>query len=86
MYAAAVSAIMGKVKILNLIKDRIEDVTSIDYNSAQSTQDIGRKLLQSLGFKEPDDVSIQAAIELNDTFVDGLQRICQRAQGRTIEQ
>jgi hypothetical protein len=38
-------------------------------------QDIGRKLLQSVGFREPDDVSIQAAIELNDTFIDELQRI-----------
>jgi HD-GYP domain-containing protein (c-di-GMP phosphodiesterase class II) len=85
-YAAAVSAVMGKAKILNLITDRIEDVTNVDYNSAQSMTDIGRKLLQSIGFKEPDDVSIAAAIELNDTFIDGLQRIRNAAQGPMLEQ
>ena len=79
-YGAAVAAVMGKAKILNLITDRIEDVTKPDFNAAQSMQDIGRGLLQSVGFKEPDDVSIAAAIELNDTFVDGLQRIYQQAQ------
>jgi hypothetical protein len=79
-YGAAVSAVMGKAKILNLITDRIEDVTNVDYGSAQSMTDIGRKLLQSIGFGEPDDVSIAAAIKLNDTFIDGLQRIYQQAQ------
>jgi dsRNA-specific ribonuclease len=83
-YGAAVSAVMGEAKILNLITDRItdriEDVTNVDYNSAQSMTDIGRKLLQSIGFREPDDVSIAAAIKLNDTFIDGLQRIYQQAQ------
>jgi hypothetical protein len=85
-YGAAVSAVMGKAKLLNLITDRIEDVTSVDYNSAQNMQDIGRKLLQSIGFKEPDDVSIAAAIEANDAFIDQLQRIRDAAQGLMIEQ
>ena len=58
----------------------------IDFNSAQSMQDIGRKLLQSIGFKEPDDASIREAIELNDTFIDGLQAIHQRAQALMLEQ
>jgi len=84
-HAAAVAAVLGKAKVLNLITDRIEDVTKPDFNAAQSMQDIGKKLLQSVGFKEPDDVSIAAAIELNDTFIDGLQRIYQRAQGLTLE-
>jgi len=37
------------------------------------------------GFKEPDDVSIQAAIALNDKFIDDLQAIHQRAQALTID-
>jgi len=49
-------------------------------------EDIGRKLLQSIGFKEPDDVSVQRAIEANDLFIDTLQRIHQDAQGLTLEQ
>jgi hypothetical protein len=57
------------------------DPNHIDFNSAQSMQDIGRKLLQSVGFKEPDDVSIQQAIEANDTFIDRLKAISEAAQG-----
>jgi hypothetical protein len=62
------------------------DPNHIDFNSAQSMQDIGRKLLQSIGFKEPDDASIREALELNDTFIDGLQAIHQRAQALMLEQ
>ena len=45
-----------------------------------------RKLLQSVGFKEPDNVSIKEAIEANDAFVDQLQRIYQQAQELMLEQ
>src|SRR4029450_12172652 len=48
-YSAAVSAVMGKVKVLNLIVDQPPN-TSVDFSSANSMQDIGRKLLQSIGF------------------------------------
>jgi hypothetical protein len=48
-------------------------------------EDIGRKLLQSIGFKEPDDVSIQEAIKANDEFIKGLERI-RIAAGDVIEQ
>jgi hypothetical protein len=82
-YAAAVSAVMGKAKILNLSVDQPPN-TSVDFSSAKSMQDVGRKLLQSVGFKEPDDVSIHAAIALNDKFIDDLQAIHQRAQALTI--
>ena len=49
-------------------------------------QDIGRKLLQSIGFREPDDVSIQAAIEANNAFIAQLEAIRRQAQGLTIDQ
>jgi hypothetical protein len=48
--------------------------------------DIGRKLLQSIGFASPDDLSVQRAVELNDTFIDGLRQIYQDAQALTLEQ
>jgi hypothetical protein len=47
---------------------------------SRALQDVGRKLLQSVGFAEPDDVSIRQAIALNDKFIDDLQAIHQRAQ------
>src|SRR5262245_18328532 len=57
------------------------DPNHIDFNSVQSMQYIERKLLQSVGFKEPDYVSIQQAIEANDTFIDRLKVIIEAAQG-----
>ena len=82
--SAIVASELGMAKVFHSLQD--EDVTKVDFNAAQSMQDIGRKLLQSIGFKEPDDISIAAAIELNDRFIDGLLQIQQRAQGLTLEQ
>jgi hypothetical protein len=66
---------------------RIDDVQAkaTDFNSAQSMSDIGRMLLQSIGFSEPDDVSVAAAVEANDTFIAALEAIRDRAQRLTIE-
>jgi hypothetical protein len=84
-YGAAVAAVMGKAKILNLVVDQPQDQNNIDFNSANSMQDIGRKLLQSIGFASPDDISISAAIEANDAFIQALKAIRDRAQGLTLE-
>ena len=78
-----VAAEFSIAKIFHKIDGKEE--TQLDFKSARSMQDIGRKLLQSVGFKEPDDVSIQAAIALNDRFIDDLQAIHQRAQQLTLE-
>src|SRR5262245_4816187 len=85
-YGAAAAAVMGKAKILNLVVDQHAVVTAQDFSTANSMQDIGRRLLQSVGFASPDDASIQAAIEANDTFVGRLEEIRRKAQGLTIEQ
>jgi gas vesicle protein len=84
-YGAAVSAVMGKAKILNFNSDT-QEPNSTDFKSAQSMHDIGKRLLQSFGVREPDDVSIKLAIEANDTFIDTLKRISQQTQGLTLEQ
>jgi hypothetical protein len=83
-HAAAVAAVLGKAKVLNICVERHEVVA--DFSTAQSMQDIGRKLLQSIGFKEPDDVSIQSAIEANNAFIERLEAIRNEAQGLTIDQ
>jgi hypothetical protein len=84
-HSAAVSAILGKAKILNIAEQHDFRSGQIDFSQASSMEDIGRKLLQSVGFKEPDDVSIQAAISANDRFIDELQQIHQRAQALTFD-
>jgi hypothetical protein len=68
------------------MNDQPQETTRVDFNSAQSMHDIGRKLLQSMGLREPDDVSIQAAIEANDAFIKRLEAIRDAAQRPTIEQ
>jgi len=42
--------------------------------------------LQSIGFKDPDEISIQAAIAANDEFIKELERIRNAAQGPMLEQ
>jgi hypothetical protein len=81
-YGAAVSAVMGKAKILNLTSEQPKQQ---GFKAARSMQDIGRKLLQSVGFPEPDDASVAAAVELNNTFVSGLEAIRDQAPA-TMEQ
>ena len=73
-----VAAELGLAKVFHSIGDPPN--ANQDYSSAESMQDIGRKLLQSIGFASPDDGSIQEAIEANDAFIDALQAIHQRAQ------
>src|SRR5262245_62993419 len=80
-HAAAVSAVLGKARILNIVPD--ESAKPIDFKSARSMQDIGRKLMQSVGVREPSDDDIQAAIEANDAFISRLEAISDAAQGRT---
>jgi hypothetical protein len=49
-------------------------------------QDVGRKLLQSVGFREPiDDVSIADAIKANDRFIAELVAIRDNAQTLTLD-
>jgi hypothetical protein len=85
-YAPAVSAVMGKAKILGLITDKLDiSDRSQDFSHVQNMQEIGRKLLEQVGFREPDDASIQEAVEANDLLIATLEQIRDRAQGLTLE-
>src|SRR5258708_5067536 len=52
-HAAAVAAVLGKAKVLNIVD--CPNTQQIDFKQARSMTDVGRKLLQSVGFREPDD-------------------------------
>jgi hypothetical protein len=82
--AAIATSELGIAKVFGHLADR-PTLENTDFNSANSMQDIGRKLLQSVGFSEPDDASIAAAIEANDAFVERLEAIRDAAQV-TIDQ
>jgi hypothetical protein len=59
--------------------------TPTRYGNMSAQMNIGRKLLQSVGFHEPDDASIKAAIEANDAFIDRLTAIRDAAQTLAVE-
>jgi hypothetical protein len=73
-----VAAELGLAKVFHSIRTD-DDTTNVDFTKARSMTDIGKKLLQSVGFRDPDDASIQEAIEANDAFIDTLQGIHNRA-------
>ncbi len=54
--------------------------------ASRMAEHIGRKLLQSVGFASPDDVSVAAAIEANDLFIAKLEAIRDSAQRLTLDQ
>jgi hypothetical protein len=49
-------------------------------------QDIGKKLLQSVGYASPSDADIALAIQANDVFIARLERIRAEAEGICIDQ
>jgi hypothetical protein len=83
------SALYGAEKAIaevrGIIVKQQPNQNQLDYNTCQSMQEIGCKLLQSVGFASPDDVSIAEALEANDAFIQRLEAIRDGAQGLTIE-
>jgi hypothetical protein len=74
-----VASELGIAKVFHHTND--PEPNKLDFATANSMQDIGRKLLQSVGFASPDDASIQAAIEANDEFIARLEAIRDAAPG-----
>jgi ribosomal protein S17E len=49
------------------------------FAGANSMEEVGRRILQSIGMVEPDDAAIAAAIEANSEFIAKLEAIRDRA-------
>ena len=45
------------------------------FNSCETVEELGRKLLQKVGFNDPDDSSIEEAIKANEVFIERLKSI-----------
>ncbi len=67
------------------VAERLSPEKTIDFNEAKSMRDIGLKLLQSVGFRDPDEDSIQAALQANDIFIAKLEAIRDCAQATEEE-
>src|SRR5262245_18391885 len=79
-----VASELGIARVFHHIKGD-NDTHDIDFKSAKSMQEIGKKLMQSVGVREPSDAMIESAIEANDAFIARLEAIRDRAQTLTIE-
>jgi hypothetical protein len=60
-------------------------VNAISFKEAESLHEIAVRLLQSFGVREPDEDSIQQAMEANTAFIDRLTAIAACAQASTDE-
>jgi hypothetical protein len=84
-HSAAVSAILGKAKVLGLeAPTKTEMGKPGDYSQAKSTADIGRMLLAQVGHAEPSESDIEQAIAANEQFIETLQAIRDRALGSNV--
>jgi hypothetical protein len=58
-----------------LIMSAEEPTADLDFAGAKSMDEIGEKLLKSIGCEAPTARQIKAAVKLNDKFVKGLEKI-----------
>jgi hypothetical protein len=68
-----VSAAMGIAKVFGLERANKEGTHS--FKDAQSTNDIGERLLRSVGLPNPSEQAISEAIQANDSFIARLDAI-----------
>jgi hypothetical protein len=80
--SAIVSSALGIAKVFHSLPN--SEQSPIDFKSAHNMHDIGRKLLMTVGYENPDEASIALAIEANDAFVDRLEAI-RAAADATVE-
>jgi hypothetical protein len=78
-----VNSELGIAKVFGHITDKTE-LTNVDFNQVKSMKDMGIKLLQSVGYAAPDDASVAEAIEANDTFVQQLEAIRDKAKATLV--
>ena len=72
--ANIVAAELGIAKVFGLAKIA-ENYNPLDPSAAQSMNEIGRLLLQSVGTKSPSQAQINLAVEANNAFVSRLEEI-----------
>lgn len=86
-YSAAVSAVMGKAKILGLVTDKVETRNGNgDFESAQSLHEVGIKLLQSCGYVGfPSDADVELALRCHAQMIERLETIAERAGAGSSE-
>jgi hypothetical protein len=72
-HAAAVSAVLGKAKVLNIAVEKHEIVESS--NMPKNSEDIAIELLQDVGLSDPPDDAKRRALEAYDRMIATLEAI-----------
>jgi hypothetical protein len=72
-HAAAVSAVLGKAKVLNITVEKHEIVENS--NMPKNSREIAISLLRDVGLEDPSDEAIELALQAYDRLVAGLERI-----------
>ena len=86
-HAAAVSAILGKAKVLGLIIDKHQDTApKPSFANAKSLHEIGILMLQQVGVTTPSEQDISRAIAAYTQLLDTLKAIAERHQVLTLEE
>jgi hypothetical protein len=81
--AGIVASEMGIAKVFGI--DQGDSKGTYSFKDAQSMNDIGRRLLISVGVREPCDAAIELAIQANNQFVQRLERIAAEWQGECVD-
>ena len=81
--ANMIAAELGIAKVFGLAK-QVEGYSPTDPSNAQSMNEIGRLLMQSVGATSPSRAQINLAVEANNAFVERLEAIRDEA-GQTID-
>ena len=76
--ASMVSSELGIAKVFGL--EQAQEGGTQELKPSDSTRDIATKVLQSVGVREPDALSVDEAIKANDVYVSTLEDIVSRAQ------
>ena len=79
--SAMVASALGIAKVFHSVPN--DEQSALSFKNATSREDIGRKLLMTVGFQNPGALAITQAIEANDAFVARLEQIA--ASHRTIQ-
>ena len=80
--AAMTASELGIAKVFGHIR---EQVSSQSFANAKSIADIGKMLLQQVGYNAPSDADTSEAIEAHDQLIASLNAIRDRAQQPTLE-
>jgi len=77
--SAMVASALGIAKVFHAVPNDTE--RHLSFKTAQSMQDIGKRLLMTVGCESPASAAIDLAIEANDAFVHRLEQIAEAERG-----